>query len=275
MSNPCSQYEFRHSAEGEHACTREQIIETLKKIAKKWIFQLERSHEGYVHWQGSFSLIKKSRKNTLLELLRTNTLVQFMHMAPICHAGTAFAYVTKLDTRVEGPWKDTDFHDVYIPRQYRNLELRPWQQMILEQNTNFNTRQINYVFDESGNHGKSTIASIMSLMYGCIDLPPVNDAKQLMESLCDMLMARETRVPGTIFMDLPRCMGKERLNGVLTAVEEIKKGKAYDMRNHYREWWFDSPNVWVFSNTKVPRSDLSSDRWVLWKFEGDNLVRTD
>lgn len=273
--NPCSQYEFRHSAEGEHACTREQIIETLKKIAKKWIFQLERSHEGYVHWQGSFSLIKKSRKNTLLELLRTNSLVQFMHMAPICHAGTAFAYVTKLDTRVEGPWKDTDFQDQYIPRQYRNLTLRPWQQMILEMNTDFDTRKINYVWDQTGNHGKSTIASIMELMHGCVDLPPVNDAKQLMESLCDILMARETRNPGTIFMDLPRCMGKERLNGVLTAVEEIKKGKAYDMRNHYRQWWFDSPNIWVFSNTKVPRSDLSSDRWVVWKFEGDNLVQTE
>lgn len=274
MSNPCSQYEFRHSAEGEHACTREQIIDTLKKIAKKWIFQLEKSHEGYVHWQGSFSLIKKSRKNTLLELLRTNTLVQFMHMAPICHAGTAFAYVTKLDTRVEGPWKDTDFHDVYIPRQYRNIELREWQQMVYQKHFEFTYRGVNYVYDAGGNNGKTTIAALMALMHGAIFLPPINDAQQLMQSVCDILSATENRTPGTIFIDLPRCASKERLNGIFSAIETIKTGYSYDVRNHFRQWWFDSPQVWVFSNDKCPTNNMSTDRWIHWEFRDGNLVRT-
>lgn len=277
MSNPCTTYEFRHSADGEHATTKELIIATLNKIAKKWKFQREISQTGYNHFQGTFSLIKKNRKDTLLKLLRENGLVAFMHLEPVSNNGVKMAwnYVMKIDSRVEGPWTDQEHATVYIPRQYRNITLWEWQQMIVFLHNEFNTRKINFVHDPTGNHGKSTVAAIMALMHGALVLPPINDAQQLLQSVCDILSSRECRTPGTIFVDLPRCASKEKMNGIFAAIETIKNGFSYDVRNHYREWWFDSPQIWVFSNDACPVNNMSADRWVHWKFEGNNLVQVE
>jgi hypothetical protein len=66
-------------------------------------------------------------------------------------------------------------------------------------------------------------------------------------------------------------MSKENLGGLFSAIETIKDGYVYDERNHFKEWWFDSPNIWVFTNS-VPETDyLSKDRWVYW--EVNNLTK--
>lgn len=269
----CYNWEFRHSADGEHSATFDEVIQTLKKIGKKWILQKEQGETGYLHWQGTLSLQKKQRKNPLLKLLRDSNLVVFHHINPVHSAAKVFSYVTKLDTCVDGPWDDRQFQEVFIPRQYQNITLRPWQQMIVDQHLRFNSRTINWVYDEEGNHGKSTIAAIMALLHGGVMLPPVNDSQQLLQSVCDILTARECRQPGTIFVDLPRTMGKEKLNGILAACEKIKDGFCYDVRNHYRDWWFHSPQVWIFSNTEYPQSEMSRDRWIRWRFQGQQLIR--
>lgn len=67
-----------------------------------------------------------------------------------------------------------------------------------------------------------------------------------------------------MFFDMPRAMPKQALHGLYTAIEQIKKGKVYDLRYHYKDWWFDSPQIWVFSNTMPDRSLLSADRWKVW-----------
>lgn len=80
-------------------------------------------------------------------------------------------------------------------------------------------------------------------------------------------MAKETRSPSPIFLDMPRAMNKERLNGIYTAVEQIKKGKLYDLRYSYKEYWIDSPQIWVFSNIEPDISLLSRDRWRIWTID--------
>ncbi|WP_445772263.1 hypothetical protein, partial [Rheinheimera sp.] len=46
--------------------------------------------------------------------------------------------------------------------------------------------------------------------------------------------------------------------------EQIKKGKLYDTRYKYQEYWIDSPQIWVFSNIEPDLSMLSLDRWRIW-----------
>lgn len=273
--NACAVFEFRHSA-NDPDLPRDKMIRILKTYCKKWSFQIERGEQtGYVHFQGAFSLIKKKRKLTLANDIHAAFGIYLHHCEPVAsnNLENFDVYSQKLDTRIEGPWTDITERDVYIPRQYRDIDLWPWQRMILYHHDAFEPRVINWVYDPEGNHGKSTIAAYMSLHCGAIDMPPINDALMLTQTLCDILSARECRTPRTIFIDLPRCASKERLYGMLTAIEQIKKGHVEDLRYSYKHWWFDSPNVWVFSNTDLPHSDLSADRWRRWVFNGNELVQ--
>ena len=64
-------------------------------------------------------------------------------------------------------------------------------------------------------------------------------------------------------------MNKDRLNGIYTAIEQIKKGKLFDLRYKYKEYWIDAPQIWVFSNIEPDISMLSKDRWRLWAISDD------
>ena len=275
MANPVTCWDFTLPAAER---TNKEVKDAVKKLFKKWCFQLEKGDSGYVHYQGRGSLFKKRR------LEETKALCKGVgwgdvHLSPSSNnsqKGPLF-YVMKEDTRMEGPWTDEqedDEEEVYIPRQYRGLidNLLPWQKVVWESADKFDTRVINLVFDPDGGNGKSTIAALMDLHKRGIDLPPMNDAEKLIQSVADILMARKIREPKVVFVDLPRAMDKRRLGGLYTAIEQVKKGKVYDVRYHYKEWWFDSPQIWVFTNIEPDLSMLSRDRWRLWTIVNSDLV---
>ena len=261
--NACATYDFRYS-EGDFKFT--DIISMLNGIAKSYTFQLEQGDTGYRHFQGRLSLIKKRRKMEALKLFK----VAPNYFEPTVNAehyrGDAF-YQMKDDTRIEGPWSDRDKeNEVYIPRQYRNLidKLYPYQQYIFDTRNEFEPRKINLIYDKTGCNGKSTIAAICELYGTGIDVPPMNDMKEIIQLLCDECMSSKLRNPSPIFIDMPRAMDKTRLFGIYSAIEQIKKGKLYDTRYNYRKWWIDSPQLWVFTNVYPERNMLSLDRWNIY-----------
>jgi hypothetical protein len=245
------------------------FIELLKPVFKKWVFQVERGDSGYMHFQGRGSLHKRKRFGELKKLLKSGGMEK-MHISETVTENTKGApfYMTKLDTRVAGPFSDRD-EVSYVPRQYRGLmdSLYPWQRKVAESAKVFDARIINVIYDRDGNNGKSTVASLMELFEKGIDLPPVNDAEKLIQSMCDICMAREERKPSPVFIDMPRAMEKKKLHSMFVAIEQIKKGKLYDVRHHYKQWWIDSPAMWVFSNTEPELSFLSRDRWRIWTID--------
>lgn len=269
MSKPCATYDFRMNADG---LSPERLVEILPQLAKNFIFQKEKGHEtGYVHYQGRLSLIKKARKHEVLKLWEVtfHDVPTPNYFEPTVDPPKVFdynCYASKADSRLDGPWTDKDEKPRYIPRQYRDKldRLYPYQKYIFDTAKEFDDRTINMIYCPTGNQGKSTIASICELFGRGIDLPPVNDADKLVQSCCDVCMAKEVRDPSPIFVDLPRAMNKDRLNGIYTAIEQIKKGKLYDLRYTYKEWWIDSPQIWVFSNIEPDLSMLSRDRWKVW-----------
>lgn len=264
MTNPLATWDFTLPCNDDRK--PEAVKIAMRQLFRKWTFQLERGDEtGYLHYQGRGALIKKRRFSELKNLLKSLDLDD-MNVSPtvtenIC---TAF-YVMKVDTRVDGPWSDEDV-ELYIPRQYRDLILFPWQQQVIDSAEHFNSRTVNYIYDPEGSKGKTTIAALCCLLYKGLRIPAVNDHEKLLASVCDILRAKLERVPGPIFIDLPRYMDKKRLHGIYSAVEEIKNGHVYDMRFHFKEWWFDSPPIWVFANTIPDLSALSADRWEFYKF---------
>jgi hypothetical protein len=255
----------------------EGVQQTVDQLFKKYTYQLEEGKEtGYVHYQGRGSLHKKRRFDELKKIATAAGWgdCHFTPSSKESQKGDCF-YTVKLDTRIDGPWTDKDKQEAaYIPWQYQGLDqtLRPWQQAVWETADVRDARTINLIFDELGNNGKSTIASLMDLHKRGLDLPPMNDAEKLIQSVADILIARQERNPKVMFVDMPRAMDKKRLGGMYTAIEQIKKGKVYDTRYAYKEWWFDSPQIWVFTNIEPDLSFLSRDRWKLWTIVDGHLT---
>jgi len=237
--------------------TVDEVKNKLIQNCKAWCFQLEKGAKtGYMHYQGRVSLKVKARK--------APAIFTGMKWLPTSDANKDnFYYVDKEDTRVEGPWKDTD-PVIYLPRQFRDIKLYEWQNTIKDSANIFEPRKIDLIFDSEGGKGKSTIASICEILHGGIDMPPLNDFKEIIALTCDICMERNTRDPKIIFFDLPRALDKDRLNGLYSAIEQIKKGKLYDCRYKYKSWWIDSPRCWVFSNHLPDTTMLSADRWNIW-----------
>lgn len=250
---------------GEDFANFEDIKTWLKHETKKWCFQLEEGKGGYRHYQGRFSLKVKERLTTLKKRMN----IEQIHLSQTSNENRDnMFYVMKNETRIEGPWSNKDT-EIYIPRQYRGLleNLHPFQRQIWDSYDDFDTRHINIIVDTIGNIGKSAIASLLELHGRGYDLPCVNDGKELIQAACDMMMGTENRVPGVFTMDLPRAMKQKQLRGIYTALEQIKKGKVTDLRYHYRQWWFDSPQIWVFTNCVPKLKYLSMDRWVIWSVD--------
>jgi len=265
-------YEFRLT---KGSIDTNEMISELKKIAKKFVFQLEKGEKtGYVHYQGRVSLIKKTTKSAALDLFEKLSIPAPEYLKPTIteeHQKAAF-YCMKEQTRIEGPWTDKDTPS-YIPYQYRNIQLREFQREIIETRKVFDPRGIDLLYDAGGNKGKSYCAAIGELLYGAIDLPPINDAKQLLEVMYGECIMRDTRKPGLVFIDMPRATCKDTLNGIYSAIEQIKTGKIYDIRHTFKSWWIDSPRIWVFTNALPDPEALSADRWRYWEIKEDKLVK--
>ncbi len=256
--NPIAVWDFTIP---EESLGREEITKWCRDKCKHWCFQLEEgTNSGYRHWQGRVSLRTKAR--TMIKQLVP------AHWSITHDSGTQL-YVTKEETRVEGPWSDKA-EEAYIPLHIRDKSPLPWQQMILD-SAGMVERKINVIVDEKGCHGKSILCA-MARTRRYLTIPPVGDAKELISTCCDILSARRIREPGLIIIDIPRAVNKNRLGALFTAIETIKQGWVYDMRYQYKEWVFDPPSLWIMSNHNIPKEFMSADTWVLWKFIEDKLV---
>lgn len=280
-TNGCSLWHFRMNLD---VGTPDQVINWCNQHFKFWVFQSETGNTGYEHYQGEGSLRKKRRKHEALEMFRNcplNIVPNYFNQIPTNEAKRIknvshlmLRYAAKADTRIAGPWnsREEGKEETYIPPQYRGKVFKPWQQTVIDigkrECAELDERHIHWIYDPVGSHGKSNISSLIELQKIGIDLPSHNDYKQLCEAVCNELMDTNNRNPGIMVMDMPRAMPKHKLHGITTALEQFKKGKVVDMRNHYKKWWFSTPSVWVFSNSEPPMEDLSADRWRIWSFDG-------
>lgn len=268
MTNAVASWDFRMNAEGLH---EDVVIASLKRIAKHYVFQEERGEgTGYVHYQGRFSLIKKRRKSELLkdwaELELEMPVPNYLQPTTTGeHKTTSFSYMMKEVTRTRGPWSDKKEQE-YVPIHLRGMseKMYPWQRHIYESGSVPDWRAVDLLYDPLGARGKSTVSLLTMVEGKGIVIPPVNDAKELMQSVCDMCMSTGERSPGPFFLDMPRAMGKDKLFGIYSAIEQIKNGYLYDFRYSFKKWMIDSPRIWVFTNTLPDLSLLSADRWRIW-----------
>lgn len=243
--------------------TETTVMDNLKKHCKKWAFQLEKGETGYEHYQGRVSLKTKARLPEIIK--RFGNLDWHFSITSTENHDNDF-YATKEETRLKGPWNDKD-QPIYIPRQIREItELYPWQQQVINSSKTWDTRTINILLDESGNHGKSIVKTWIGVHKLGRNIPFSNDYRDIMRIVMDT-----PKVPLYV-VDISRGLKKDHMYNFFSAIETIKDGYAYDDRYSFKEEYFDCPTIWIFTNQLPDISCLSRDRWVFWKFVVDKQI---
>jgi len=254
-------WDFRYNADMfENAY---ELIDTLKGIAKHYVFQIEMGDSGYRHYQGRLSLIKRRRKKEKHLLLKLFKEKPPNYLEPTCspehYKGEAF-YCMKEDTRIEGPWQDTDEVRVLTTQMkiFNKLELRPYQSQLKEMAQHFDMRKIDLIFDPNGNIGKSLFSEYLEYCGLAEEIPPF----RLMDDIFQWVCTRP--IKPCYIVDMPRGMKKDKLGDFYSGIEIIKNGVAYDKRYNAKKIRFDRPRVFVFTNTLPEFSLMSKDRWNVW-----------
>lgn len=254
--------------QGETWPSAESVIEYLKEWCKHWVFQLEKSDSGYVHWQGRVSLIKKRRPNELKGKFCVGG--NFSPTSTAVAVSKSFDYVLKADTRIEGPWKDDDEAPPPLTRQLRSFmakEMYAWQAAIYRMVQEEDDRSIKVILDKGGNSGKSILAEFLEYKGLAWEMPPHRTMEDIMHT------AMCVKAQKCYLVDMPRGMKKDKLADFYAGLESLKNGVAYDKRYAFKKRRFDRPQIIVFTNT-LPKFDLlSPDRWEVWQIKDGDLVR--
>ena len=270
-SSPLFNFDFtlKHNEQFKHT----DIKKALHSFSKSFIFQLEESSSGYKHWQGRVSLIKKKRLGALINQSKSFTSLESIHWNPTSNNGLDKGdfYLMKDDTRLEGPFKDTD-EEIIVTKQmelFSTWELRPWQSKLIAETSQFCLRSIDLVYDPTGNAGKSLFSEYMESQGNSEEIPPF----RLMDDIFQWVCSRP--IKQIYIVDMPRGMKKDKLGDFYSGIEVIKNGVAYDKRYNAKKIRFDRPRVIVFTN-ELPNFDLmSKDRWKVWEIMQNKLVKYD
>lgn len=268
-TNPCVHWEFRWNE--AQAPSPDEIVDFLKAYCADWGFQLEQGDSGLRHYQGHLRLVKKRRDPHKLFLATFQKEPNYL--SPTCNNtlslfenGIGLHYGTKTDTRIEGPWihdpclQNVELYDVYDIGNRLTIFQEFWLDSLEKQNT----REIDFVYGNTGGVGKSTFGMwLYSTRRNVVVVPAT------MESAEDMLQwvfafTKEGKAnQATIILDIPRSITSEQSwHKFLTAIEDIKRGYVYDKRYTAKCKLIYPPRIIVFSN-KEPPAGLTSDRFAL------------
>lgn len=241
-----------------------------KSYFKHWVFQLEKSDTGYLHWQGRGRLIKRRTLPSIISVLGPS--LQGVHLSASSTnslGDTSFSYVMKTDTQVSGPWKDDDEEPAKLTRQLQDFmkyKLYPWQEVMEESIKEVDDRFIKVVIDTIGNVGKSIFVEYLEYKGLAYEIPPINCIEDIMQ------IAMCIKPQKCYIIDMPRGLKKEKLAGMYAGIEALKNGVMYDKRYAFKKRRIDRPQVLVFTNVKPDVSLLSIDRWKFYNITCDKNI---
>jgi len=256
--------------------TWKHLGEQLNGWCKKWVFQQERGNGGYEHWQVRVHLIQKKTEAGM----KTDLKQGGGPMADIgghwsitsggTHLNNKFNYCMKKDTRVDGPWKDSDYQEP--PKltsqlsHFMELEMYPWQQQVKDWCMEEDFRSIKLVYDKPGNSGKSLLAEYLEYIGVAFEMPPLRMMEDIMQ-FCFSFPSQKAYL-----IDMPRAMKKDKLGEFYAGLECIKNGVCYDKRYQGKKRRMNRPQVIVFTNVLPCFEFLSPDRWQVWEMQPDKSL---
>lgn len=250
----------------------EEAVEVLTMICKNWTFAQYMCPGNVVCLIGRISLKTKKRESTLMEMLGDTCLSQTkLYPGGATPTDPAF-YETDVNHRelkvdsvtlLQGPWSDITnglIMPLYVKRMV-DSGMWPWQRQVMESLDNPDERSVNFVVDNGGKRGKSSLGMFLLCNGLGRRLPPCLSYKDVMRKVMD------TPTMKCYIVDLPRTIKPWKIIDIFSAVEEIKNGHAWDDRYQWKEKTFEPPVIWMFANSLPDLSMLSSDRWKVWKMQ--------
>lgn len=218
----------------------ESLAAVLSKYSKIFYFQLERGEGGYEHYQGCFSLCVKHRFNEIKNMIGFSNI----HLEGIKNWNASVNYCQKMETRVKGPWSHAS---VWV----KTIDILNWWQSEIEKTllASSDDRSIYWVWDSTGNVGKTTFCKYMAVKHGATVL---NNG-----SFSDLAFAIPEN-PKIILFDLPRTI-EGRVN--YSAIEACKNGMIFSGKYESRMKIFNPPHVAIFANFGPDLRAMSLDRW--------------
>lgn len=251
-----------------------QIREALVASGYKYIFQLEKGAGGRLHYQGYIhaSKGKKQRSGTVAKAL-SDAGLHGVHVSAASTAGkeSLRRYCMKDQTRVAGPWKDTD-KVKFTPEEIARLRiidvksLWPWQQSVYNAlMVMSNDRTINWLVDWTGNVGKSSFVKAMYVHGMAVGLG-FSDSKDCMKVVTDL-----PEYNAYIF-DLTRTKPANlSMSDTYACMEQIKNGYMVNTKFHSKVSVAPPAHIWVFANAPPQFGAMSHDRWKVWGVKNQTL----
>lgn len=264
------------------------LLQFFTSYCKRWSFQLEKGTEsGQLHYQCRINTKERFRPDTLANKFRnhfSDLKLSTVHISSTSRANTSNDfYVTKEDTRVEGPWRFPEEEPINTKEKCviercddvsDMTQLFPWQHRMIKilQTPDKSYRLINCVYNDGGGIGKSRFARYCSINKIARKVPTLTDVKDIMGYVIGFPSEK------AYIIDMPKSMKKHKnnLDGFYSGIECLKDGYAFDLRYKAKERYFNPPNVVIFTNSIPSLDHLSIDRWIFWWVDKNlNLRRFD
>lgn len=244
---------------------KDEIEYFLKSRFADYWFQLEVGKEaGKEHFQCHVYAKKPMALKTVINAVRRALPSDDDEKGLDCNVSAVSAdramaiqrYVTKFDTRVEGPWSSKP---IYLGQDLACIEKSPYQfqKDIIEMiKKKADDRKIVYYYNDKGNIGKSKLTKYLCF-HRLAKSIKVTSADRLASAICKAGAFK------AYIIDIPRSVDPTKsLKAVFEVIEALKNGHVVDnFYGHDNELFMNSPHVIVFSNHKANTSLCSLDRW--------------
>ena len=166
-------------------------------------------------------------------------------------------------------------YEIYRKQQgqinFIEMELRPWQQDLLEKIKQPSDREVIWIRGVKGNEGKTWFQGYVESRYG-YECVVRMDLKARQQDLLHALSRRPLCAADIFLFNVPRAV-EENVFCSYSTLEAIKDGTGTFTKYYAIPIRFKTPNiVMVFSNAAPLANTMSVDRWSLYDIEGHNLI---
>lgn len=220
-----------------------EIIKISSNSSKYYIVGKEIGEEGTPHLQGYIEFKKKCRpleritnKRIHWEKAKGNKLSNFEY----CSKDGDYC----INGQTVKPLKlITDLYD--------------WQQKIVDiAKEEPDDRIINWIHENKGNRGKSSLCKLLCAKYNAIILG--GKGADMKYGIVKYIEKHGTP-PKIIIVDLPRSFNHNFI--CYPSLEDIKNGCFFSGKYEADMVLFNSPHIFIFSNEEPDYGQLSEDRW--------------
>lgn len=144
-----------------------------------------------------------------------------------------------------------------------NFDLMQWQKFLVKKLLNQNDRQVLWVYDPVGNHGKSTLAEYLADYHQALVL---NNSK-----IADLARCYVMCKSPIVVMDYTKDTEEYINYGFL---EKLKNGRIFSPKYESCSVKFKSVKVICFANFEPDRSKLVEDRWMIYQIDDEPFFDT-